>query len=121
MGGAGGAYVAGHFLFVDGHTYGFLVAGKYYPPRGMGVESDFCLAAYLCGTDNDYAQGIALDDSGNAYVTGYSASASWATVGAFNTNNQGNNDIFVAKVSADGTSLVYATFLGGSASDVGTG
>jgi len=84
-------------------------------------------AGFLGGSSVDYSLDIAVDSSGAAYVTGstYSSSDFPTTFGAFDTSYNGcglcqvGGDVFVAKVSADGTRLVYVTFLGGAAEDVG--
>jgi hypothetical protein len=76
-------------------------------------------STYLGGSGNDYGQGIALDSSGNAYITGGTNSLSFPTTsGAFQTNFSGNRDnVFVTKLNASGTSLVYSTYLGGNGSN----
>ena len=61
--------------------------------------------------------GIAVDGSGNAYVTGYTDSTEATfpvTVGPDLTYNGGLCDAFVAKVNAAGTALVYCGYIGGS-------
>jgi hypothetical protein len=87
---------------------------------GMGLD----YAGYLGGSNFDEGFGIAVDSAGNAYVTGftYSSEASFpVTVGPDLTFNGGGEDAFVAKVTADGTGLEYAGYLGGSGSDDGRG
>src|SRR5262249_56476891 len=62
--------------------------------------------------------------AGNAYVTGSTTSAETpfpVTVGPDLTYNGGSADAFVAKVKADGTTLVYADYIGGSGTDEGNG
>jgi hypothetical protein len=76
-------------------------------------------ATYLGGTGFDAGYGIALDGSGNAYVTGYTYSGNFPTTsGAFQTTFAGSqDDAFVAKLNpalSGSASLVYSTFLGGS-------
>lgn len=64
----------------------------------------------------DSVSGIAVDLSGNAYISGNTTAANFpTTAGAFQTQYQGAlvGSAFVAKLSADGSSLVYSTFLGG--------
>ncbi len=67
---------------------------------------------------DDSVSGIAVDSSFSAYVTGFTSSASFpTTAGAFETvypAGYGQGSAFVTKLSADGSSLVYSTFLGGS-------
>jgi hypothetical protein len=67
------------------------------------------------GTAGDYGWGIAVDGNGNAYVTGRAESSDFPTTdGAFDTNPNGLADAFVVKLSSDGSTLIYATRLGGS-------
>ena len=59
-----------------------------------------------------------MDGSGNAYVTGYTESTNYDTTsGAFQTRNEGRRDVFVTKLNATGTALVYSTYIGGSSTD----
>lgn len=79
-------------------------------------------STYLGGSGDDFGQAIALDDSLNAYVTGYTADAATdmtTTTGAYNTTHNGSTDVFVAKLNSSGTTLRYCTFLGGSGEDWG--
>jgi hypothetical protein len=66
------------------------------------------------GTQRDEAAGVAVDSSGNAYVTGLTESANYpATAGAFDTSYAGG-DAVLTKVSPTGAAIVYSTLLGGS-------
>jgi hypothetical protein len=79
-------------------------------------------STYLGGSDVEDANGIVINESGNAYVTGYTRSTNFPTTrGAYQTTNAGTADAFVTKLSADGTSPVYSTFLGGSDRENGFG
>ena len=72
------------------------------------------------GTE-DWGEGIAVDNAGSAYVTGYTYSPDFpVTAGAFDTTRAGL-DAFVTKFTPDGTSLVYSTFLGGAGREQGQG
>jgi hypothetical protein len=65
-------------------------------------------------------QGVTVDSSGNAYVTGYTCAGDYpATAGAFQTTLHGCFNAFVTKVNATGTALGYSTFLGGTNTDIG--
>ncbi|KAF0240107.1 MAG: hypothetical protein FD167_4240, partial [bacterium] len=68
------------------------------------------------GTDNnEVARSVAIDSEGNAYIVGNTSSASFpVTSGAFQSTLQGTMDGFVAKLNPTGTSLIYATYLGGA-------
>jgi|GEM_PF-2171500 len=79
-------------------------------------------AGFLGGSSTDYGRDIAVDSSGNAYVTGWTTSSNFpAVVGPDLSYNGGYRDAFVARVNPSGTALVYAGFLGGSGSDAGYG
>jgi photosystem II stability/assembly factor-like uncharacterized protein len=84
--------------------------------------SSLVYSSYLGGSLFDRGYGIAVDASGNAYVTGYTSSTDFPTVNAFQPTKGGtsqNPNAFVTKVSADGSSLVYSSYLGGSGGSSG--
>ena len=85
-----------------------------------GTEVIYC--TYLGGEGNDAARAIAVDSSGNAYVTGSTSSTRFpATGGVFkSTFTGGKTDAFVAKLSPSGA-LLYATYFGGGGDDEGRG
>jgi PKD repeat protein/methionine-rich copper-binding protein CopC len=76
-------------------------------------------STYLGGNDTDNGNSVAVDSNGNAYIGGQTKSKNLpVTVGAYQTSNAGvDYDGFVAKLNTNGTSLVYSTYLGGSASN----
>jgi hypothetical protein len=80
-------------------------------------------STFIGGSFNDIGYGIAIDSSGNAYVTGVTNQGSGypTTTGAFQTTQTGNNDAFVTKLNSTGTALVYSTLLGGNVQDEGRG
>ncbi len=80
-------------------------------------------STYLGGSSDDVGQGIAVDSSANAYVTGQTYSADFpTTLGAFQTTYGGNADAFVTKLNPAGSApLIYSTFLGGSGQEYGRG
>ena len=69
----------------------------------------------------DFGNGIAVDVSGNAYVTGTTESDNFPTENAFQADRGGLKDGFVTKVNAAGDTLVYSSYLGGSNDDLGNG
>ncbi|MFQ5976531.1 MAG: SBBP repeat-containing protein [Candidatus Heimdallarchaeota archaeon] len=79
-------------------------------------------STYVPGNRDDYGEGIAVDSSTNAYVTGYTYSTDFPTVNAYNASGDGSTsyrDAFVFKLSADGSSLHYSTYIAGSHNDYG--
>lgn len=77
-------------------------------------------STYLGGSFEDYGQSIALDANDNIYITGRTQSDDFPTQSAIQPDRAGENqdeDLFVSKISADGSSLVYSTYLGGTNSE----
>jgi hypothetical protein len=84
--------------------------------------SDLLYGTFIGGSDYDGGRGIAVDGGGNAYVTGYTLSSDFPkTDEAFDTSHNGDYDAFVVKLSPNGSSLFYGTFIGGSGDDYGRG
>ncbi|MGP8251921.1 MAG: beta strand repeat-containing protein, partial [Terracidiphilus sp.] len=85
------------------------------------------LSPTLEALGGDSATGIAVDSSGDAYVTGSTASSNFpVTQGAFQTVNNdqtndsiGGNNAFVTELNPTGTGLVYSTYLGGNGINAG--
>ena len=77
---------------------------------------------FVGGGGVESVHAIAIDSAGNAYVTGRTVSGDYPTTSvAFHRSFGGSNDVVVTKLSADGSSLVYSTFLGGANFDVAFG
>jgi hypothetical protein len=121
--GAGNAYITGI-------TLGEFPVQDATQPLFGGVYDAFVVkldasgrvmyATYLGGPDFDYATGIAVDDSGSAYVTGFTAGGFPVKNGAQSVFAGGVHDAFVAKLSGNGH-LLWATYLGGGGFDQATG
>jgi hypothetical protein len=88
--------------------------------NAAGTALVYC--GYIGGTSVDSAYGIAVDSSGNAYVTGYTGSnqSSFPVIFGPDLTHNGSSDAFVAKVNASGTALVYCGYIGGISADSGS-
>jgi hypothetical protein len=134
---AGNAYLMGNTnspetSFPDGDGFGTLNGpdqsynggnADAYVAKVNAAGTALIYGGYIGGAELDRGAGIAIDDAGNAYVTGdtFSSEASFpVTVGPDLTFN-GASDALVAKVNAVGTTLDYAGYIGGSSSDGGAG
>jgi hypothetical protein len=126
--GSGNAYVTG---WTSSNDYD--VIGAYQATHGGGWSdvfvtkldvngSNLLYSTYIGGSNYEEGHGIAVDGSGNAYVTGWTNSTNYdVTAGAYQTTKGGNYDVFVTKLNANGNTLVYSTYIGGSSSDYGYG
>jgi len=79
--------------------------------------STLLFATYLGGSGSESANSIALDSNGNVIVAGSTVSTNFPLNNAFQWTLLGNEDAFLSKLNADGTQLLYSTYLGGSSSD----
>jgi RHS repeat-associated protein len=104
-----------------GTRFGFQ-PGTYDTTRPLVLDPVLAYSSYLGGSGDDLGYGIAVDDAGNAYVTGETTSASFTpTTGVIGSPAAGNSHVFVAKLNAAGTGLVYTTIVGGSGAERGNG
>lgn len=132
--GNGNAYVAGFTASTD-----FPTAHALQPTYAGGVSGSFgdafvaklsadgrslIYSTYIGGSRGDVARAIAVDASGDAYIVGDTASDNFPTANALQANRKVGSDefapdAFVAKLNADGSALVYSTYLGGSGTESG--
>jgi hypothetical protein len=88
----------------------------------LNASSQVLYSTYLGGTGSGTGTGIAADAAGNAYVAGYTTAPDFpVTSGAYQPGNHGSYDAFVAKLSPDGSSILSATYFGGSGSESTSG
>jgi Beta-propeller repeat/FG-GAP-like repeat/Viral BACON domain/Putative binding domain, N-terminal/FG-GAP repeat len=118
---AGNAYLAGtHWPAGNGaDTYNSVAFVSKVSPDGSSI----LYTAHIGGTGNFTQQcyAIAVDSNNNAYITGYTGASNFPTQNPFQSSLKGGSNAFITKLSADGASLVYSTYLGGSVNESGTG
>jgi hypothetical protein len=105
----------------DTHGYGFNV-GSYDPAYPLVIDPAIVVyAGYIGGADYERGLGLAVDEGGHAYVTGYSCSGpdTFPAATGPSLTLAGDCDAFIAKVKVDGTGLIYAGYIGGAAEDFG--
>ncbi len=86
------------------------------------VIDPIVFSTYIGGSSSEYAYAVAVDNSGNSFITGYTLSANYdVTSGAYQKSTAGDADVFVTKLNAAGSGLIYSTYLGGSGGDYGMG
>jgi hypothetical protein len=111
--------VKARFHIQENGDIGFIL-GKYNSSYILTIDPILIYSRYLGGDANDYGTDIAVDSTGNSYVTGWTNSTNFPMANARQENLQGSNDAFVTKLNTNGN-IVYSTYLGGSGSDGGTG
>lgn len=84
--------------------------------------SDLGYSTFFGGSDRDYIYDIAVNEAGEVFVTGLSMSHDLpVSTDAFQALNVGSGDSFAARLSADGSELIYSTFIGGNGYEIGQG
>ncbi len=76
---------------------------------------------YFGGSGDDRAFALAVDRSGNAYITGWTGSRNLPLLNAFQSRMGSARDAFVAKLNPAGNVLLFSTYYGGGGNDVGYG
>jgi hypothetical protein len=120
----GDAYVAGLTS-----SSNFPTASAFQSTRG-GLQDAFVAkldatgatlvySTYLGGSGDDFAKGIAVSNMGAAYLVGSTFSGNFPRAAAMQGALRGEQDAFVTELAPSGASLVYSTYLGGSATEYG--
>jgi hypothetical protein len=129
--GSGNAYVVGSTRSMEGQFFPVLLGPDLthngstdtFVAKVWSGGAGLAYCGYIGGSSGDSGEGIAVDGSGNAYVTGGTTSdqASFPVAVGPDVTHNGGNDAFVAKVMAGGTGLDYCGYIGGSEWDGGRG
>lgn len=102
-------------ILADG-TVGFHV-GAYDSTRDLVIDPTLSWSTYLGSTGGEQASAVAVDASGNVYVTGNTSGSFPASAGAYDTAASGGYDAFITKFDSTGA-RVYSTYYGGSGDDL---
>lgn len=109
--------VAGRYVWQGKGIVGVRV-GAYNPSLPLVVDPVLVYSTYLGGDASDEGTKIVVDHSGAAYVCGNTSSTNFPTTGgAFSRLKDDGQDVFVSKLSADASHIVYSTYLDGSGND----
>jgi hypothetical protein len=111
------------------YPYGFYL-GSYDSALPLIIDPTLLVyAGFIGGSGDDRGNAIAVDGEGSVYITGETNSTQttfpdgngFGLIPGSDKTQNGGVDAFVAKLTADGTALLYATYLGGSGDDRGRG
>ena len=109
--------VGGRFVLSEGSDVSF-ATGEYDHTRPLVIDPQLVYSTFVGGDSGQGIEAIAVDPAGNAYVTGTTVVSNYpVTSGALQATDpdvNGQPTVFVAKINASGTALVYSTYLGGS-------
>jgi len=95
--------------------------GSFDPSYELVIDP-LIYSAFVGGSGEESSPDIVLDQGNNAYVMGHTTSLDFpTTTGCLDSSSNGDNDVFVFKLSADGSRLLYSTYVGGSGSDIAVG
>lgn len=130
-------YVDGHFK-IRGKNEILFVAGDYDRSKPLTIDPPLLYSSFLGGSASDVGIGIAVDASGNSYVTGGTLSTDFPTTtgagtwqsgfggvgsscsSSSDTTNLICGDAFVTEINPSGTAVVFSAYLGGNDADFGT-
>jgi hypothetical protein len=124
--GAGAAYVTGSTgstIFPTANPFQVSYGGSddAFVAKLSAAGNGLVYSTYLGGLGAEFADDIAVDGAGAAYVTGYTGSTNFPTENPIQAMLQGSSDAFVTKLTPGGTALAYSTYLGGSLFEQGQG
>lgn len=112
--------IQGRYELLGQHTAGFQI-GAYDRSREVVIDPVITYSTYLGGSSLGAVTGVAVDGSGDLYAAGWTEALDFPIAGAFQAANQGGVDAFVVKLNPQGTSLLYATYIGGNGDDRAAG
>lgn len=98
---------------------GYYSYGDAFVTKLNAAGSALEFSTFLGGSDLDKGHDLAVDGSGNVYVTGDTFSTDFPTLNAFQGASNGDADAYVVKLNAAGSALEYSSYLGGAKSDHG--
>jgi hypothetical protein len=111
--------IASRYVLMGEREVGFEVAA-YDRARPLVIDPVLAYSTFLGGIGHEQGVGIDIDASGNAYLTGLTASLDFPTVNPLQPDLNGTRyNVFVAKLNREGSGLVYSTYLGGTGSILG--
>lgn len=105
-----------HYAVRPDGSVGF-VLGAYDRALPLVIDPTLVYSTYLGGSDTDNGYGLAIDSAHNMYVTGLTASTDFPLQNLLQPALAGGPDLFITKMNAAGTALIYSTYLGGSQLD----
>lgn len=126
---SGGIYVTGFTLSSDfpvknpvaSFSGGAVFGDAFITKLTLSPAPQIVYSTFIGGHSDDAGSAIAVNTAGQAFITGFTGSSDFPVVAPFQATLLGVRNVFVTKLSADGSKILYSTFLGGGADDEGRG
>lgn len=113
--------LSGSFMLASHNRVAFRLP-HYDRSRALVIDPVLTYSSYVGGSGYESGKAVAVDNAGNAYLTGDTASADFPTANPLQASSGTSaSDVFVTKLNASGSALMYSTYLGGGAGNWGTG
>jgi hypothetical protein len=112
--------ISGRFVLTGPHTVKFEVA-DFDRARELVIDPQILYASFHGGNGDDRVEDIAVDNSGYAFLVGFTMSTNLNVTGGVQGGSGGGQDGFIVKINATGTQRLFSTYLGGSGSDTANG
>jgi len=116
--------ISGRYCLIEGGCFGFVLNGKFNPSYRLVIDPTIVYCTYFGGPTagafpSEGIMSITHDDLGCAIVSGRTGSDSIPLHNPIFPLRGGHNDAFIAKLSPDGSELIFSTYIGGINSDEG--
>ncbi|MCP4582002.1 MAG: hypothetical protein GY839_10310 [candidate division Zixibacteria bacterium] len=105
--------VSGRYELKEPGVFGFAFDESFNPEITLIIDPELAYSTFLGGSYHEYCNGIELDENGNMYIAGHTGSDDFPVVNPYDSSANGSGDIFVSKISSDGQTLLFSTFIGG--------
>jgi len=115
-------HIKGRFIILKDKEYGFKIDDDYNFLGVLIIDPFLDYSTFIGGSSSDHAYDISVDNLKCAYITGQTYSSNFPTSpGAYDTSFNNNYEAYITKLNQSGSSLVYSTYISGSAGTSGTG
>ncbi len=110
--------IDGNYILQNDNSFSFELS-SYNSSLPLVIDPVLTYSTYLGGSGDESGYGIAVDASGDVYITGSTSSTDFPSLNPYTGTLPGTEAVFVTKLSSVGNSLVYSTYIGGTGADVG--
>ncbi|HKJ40098.1 MAG TPA: SBBP repeat-containing protein [Anaerolineales bacterium] len=107
------------YVLANNGEISFVFPGGYDTSLPLIIDPTLTYSTYLGDIGTDVGTAITTDSSGNVYITGYSYCWNFPTVDPITGETDGSAEAIISKISADGSTLLYSTCVGGAGDDFG--